>query len=87
MFDNGDGRIHWNRCEEGHYIIGCDGIPFPKADGFYVVYKVLSVPDMMRGMPYQWPEDVSQVLGHLICDHTSAGSYGSKGGALFVYFG
>ena len=37
---------------------------------------MLSVPDEIRGMPYQWPENVSQLPGHPICDHTPAGYYG-----------
>ena len=47
--------------------------------------KVLGVPDVMRGVPYKWSEDVSQLLGHSIHDHTSAGYYGPKWDALLVF--
>ena len=40
LFDNGENKVHWHRCEEGLHIIGCDVF----SD---VVYKVLSVMDVM----------------------------------------
>ena len=42
----------------------------------------LSIPDMMWEMSYQWPEDVGQLLGHLIGNCTPAGHYGPKGDVL-----
>ena len=44
-----------------------------------MVINVMSVQDVMKEIPYQWPEDVSQPLGNLTLDYTSAGCYGSKG--------
>ena len=39
---------------------------------------------MVGGLTYQWPKDVSQLLGHTISDHTPTGYSGPKGGC-FVY--
>ena len=79
MFDNGDGRVHWNRCEEVLHIIRCDAFPFTLPDGFDLVYKVLSILDVMRGMPFQWPEDVSQLLGHPVYEYMPARYCGPQG--------
>ena len=65
--------VHWNRCDWGIHIIGCNAFPFLQPDKFDMAYKVLRVQYMMRGMSYQYCEDVSQLLGHTICDCTPVG--------------
>ena len=50
MPDNGDGRVHWNRCKESLHIIRFNAFPFPRYGRFDLVHKVLVVPDMMWGM-------------------------------------
>ena len=77
MPDNG-----WDRCEDGLHITICNAFPFPMFDGFDMVYRVLSIPDMMWGMSYQWPEDVGLLLDQAIGNCTPAGHYGPKRGVL-----
>ena len=60
-----------------HHKMKCT--PFLQADGLNVVYKVLGVPNMIWGVANQWPEDVSQLLGHPIYDCTPTGYYGPEG--------
>ena len=74
--------------EEGLHIIGCNVFPFFLLDGFDVVYKVLNAPDVMRGMPYQWPKVVSQLLGHPLCDcHTLLDTLGLRWCPVCVFWG
>ena len=79
LFNDGDGRVHWNRSEEGFHIIGCDAFPFCQFDGFGMFCKVSSVPDVMRVMPYKRPEDVSQLVGQPVNDCITACYYGPHG--------
>ena len=82
MFDYGDGKGHWNRCEMDCHTIRSNAFSFPQLNGFDLVYKMFSITIVMRGLPYQCPENVSQLLSHPICDRTPAGHRG----ALFVHF-
>ena len=65
-------------CDGGLHIIGWAVFSFSQLDGFDVVYKVLSVPDMMKGMSYSWPEDVNQLLSHPLCDAPLLDTMGLK---------
>ena len=47
--------------------------PPPQYNGFDVVYEVLRAPDVMREIPYKWPEDFTQLLGYPVCDCIPAG--------------
>ena len=38
----------------------------------------MGVPNVMRGVYFQWTKDVRPLLGHPICDCTPAGYYGSE---------
>ena len=42
---------------------------------------------MVRGMTYQWPKDVSQLLDHAISDCIPTGCTGPKVGVFFMYLG
>ena len=61
---NGDGRVHWDKCDKGLHIIRHNAFPFPKSDGFDLVHKVLGIPEIMWGMSYQWPKDIGQLLSN-----------------------
>ena len=85
--DDGDGRVHWNRCEEGFHIIRCSAFPFPKSNAFELVHKVMGITGVMWGMSYLWPKDVGQLITPLIDYCTPAGQFGPNQGVLFVDHG
>ena len=49
--------------------------------------KVLGISDVVWGMPYQWPEDVGQLLSHSTCDWIPAGNNRPKGGCVCEFWG
>ena len=56
--DDVEGRVHWNKCEQGHHIIGGHTFLLLKLDGFGLLCEVLAVPEVVRGVTYQWVENV-----------------------------
>ena len=52
-FDDGDGRVHWNRGDL--YSIECNTLPFLMSDCFDLVYKCFCIPNVMFTMSYHWP--------------------------------
>ena len=80
-FNDGDGRVCWNRCEDSLHVIGCKALIFLQPDGCNVFFKVLGVPDVMRGVSYQWPEDgmlANSFATLYVCDCTPAGCHEPK---------
>ena len=48
-----DGRLYWDRCKEGLYIIGGDDFPWFQSFALELLDEVLGVIEVMWGLAYK----------------------------------
>ena len=87
MFYYLDGRLNWNRCEEGLYIKGCNVFPWFQPFALELLNEVLGVFEVMWGLAYKGFDDVGKLLSNAICDGPPTGNNGPEGGACLWILG
>ena len=68
MFNNLDGWLNWDRCEESLDIKGGDGLTWFQLFALELLDEVLGVFEVVRGLAYQGFDDVGELLGNPIGD-------------------
>ena len=68
-------------------MIGGHDLPWFWLYHLDVLYRVLSIFEMVQGLANQWANNVCQLLGHPICDGSHTGNNRPKGVSTLCILG